>query len=62
MTKMISNINKETFKGQKVLEFNKCNSLLFLINVEEAFVNLIKVFKLKRLFYYVVSINNELFH
>ena len=49
------------------LEFNKCNSLCLIIShkckkKKEAFVNSIKIFELKKLFYYLVSIYNELFH
>ena len=38
------------FKGFFLLEFNECNFSLFLINVQEVFVNLIKVFELKNYF------------
>ena len=44
MIKMMYNTkNKKMFKGFFLLKFNKYNSL-FLINVQESFVNSIKVF------------------
>ena len=42
-------------------EFNKCN-FLFLTNVQETFVKLIKVFELNKTILYLVSIYNKLFH
>ena len=48
MIKMIKTTNNEMFKEFVLFEFNKfCNSL-FLINIQETFVNPIKVFGLNK--------------
>ena len=47
MIKMIKTTNNEIFEESVLLEFNKGNSL-FLINIQETFVNQIKVFELNK--------------
>ena len=66
MLEMIKTTNNEMFKEFVLLEFNKkCNSL-FLMNIQETFVNPMKVlleFNKTTIFYYPASnYNNELFH